>query len=258
MDLIVPKATVLKDLQKAFNLVCNGPVLLHSDILRIGMLDALQSKEAMCHAYEELLAEALGERTLLIPTFNYDFCRNGIYDVQHSPSRVGALTDHYRRRYWKERTRTPVFNFCIRHNRQFELAPAHNCFGIESTFAELVAQDGWVAFLGAHFSCTTFIHHVEELCNVPYRFHKTFDGVIVEGAQRTPVKLVYRVRPLEPPDAVVYDWDRLEHDLIERGLLHVYSVGRGQLRVYRAAAVAAYWYAAISGNPRFLLVHVHH
>lgn len=254
MDLVVSKALVVQQLKDALSQEGEGPILLHSDILRIGMLDELSDRDTMCSRYEEVLEEIFADRTYLLPTFNYDFCRDGIYDVQNSPSQVGALTDYYRTRYWAERTHTPVFHFCIRHNKEFSLAPAKNCFGVTSTFAELVAHDGLVAILGPDLSCATFIHHVEEICNIQYRFLKTFDGAIIDGQERLPFKLVYRVRPLEPPNAVVYDWKKIESDLVAHNLLRSFPVGRGELRIFRAAAVASYWYSAIANDPHYLLM----
>ncbi|MDP1834736.1 MAG: AAC(3) family N-acetyltransferase [Chlamydiales bacterium] len=255
MELIVPKNTVVADLTKALEQIGTGPMLLHVDMLNIGMLDGLKNRSKMCEEYENVLEELLANREFILPTFNYDFCKNGIYDVHNSPSQVGALTDHYRKKYWHQRTRTPVFNFCVRNKKNFTLEAVENCFGEHSIFAQLVKSDGIVAFLGADFSSTTFIHHVEELSDVTYRFHKVFDGTIVDGDKRTHAKLIYRVRPLEPPDAVVYDWPRLQVELEAKGLLHTYEVGNGVLRYYRAAAVGAFWITKVFQNPTYLLKH---
>ncbi len=252
MVLIVPRAHLLEQLQVA--LQGSRPLILHSDILRIGIIDSLKDRDAMCRDYQEVLEEVTASRTLLIPTFNYDYCRDGIYDVQNSPSQVGALTDYYRRTFSRERTHTPVFNFCIRNNIGFTQTPIENCFGRSSAFGQLVEFDGFVAFLGADFSCNTFLHHVEEMCDIIYRFHKVFEGFIVDVDQRIPAKLVYRVRPLEPPNAVVYDWDRLQTDLEREGILTSFQAGHGILRLFRARDLLDYWFGKILANPRYLLV----
>ncbi len=253
MALMVPKSLLLAQLQSAFAPLSRGPILLHSDIFRVGIMDAIKDRQSICLDYEGVIQEVLGDQTVLIPTFNYDFCRDGIYDVKNSPSQVGALTDHYRRRYSRWRTRTPVFNFCVVNNKKFSLQEVENCFGVESTFAELVQQDGWIAFLGASLSSITFLHHVEELNDVSYRFHKVFDGVIVDEDIRKPVKLVYRVRPLNPPDAVVYDWTRLEADLEKQGILKRFALGNSSLIILRAQEVLEYWSEAMRHSERYLL-----
>lgn len=253
MALTIPRSLLIDQLQTAFASIGQGPILLHSDIFRIGIIDHVKDRQSICADYEQVIQQVLGARTLLIPTFNYDFCRDGIYDVQNSPSQVGALTDYYRCQGYP-RTRTPVFNFCVVNNQGFSLREVENCFGVASTFGELVRQDAVIVFLGAPLSSITFLHHVEEVNDISYRFHKVFEGVVVDAGVRTAVKLVYRVRPLDPPDAVVYDWARLQADLEDSGFLRRYSVGNGVLLVLRAREVLAHWSASIQEKERYLLL----
>ncbi len=77
----------LKTIQKQLGEV---PILLHTDLLRIGMIADPADREAFCKAYEEVLEEVFGGQTYLLPTFNYDYCQTGIYDVKHCPSQVGG------------------------------------------------------------------------------------------------------------------------------------------------------------------------
>lgn len=219
-----------------------GPVLVHTDLFRMRMA---------CQPFEELLYELFPNRPILIPTFNYDFCRTGLYDRRESPSQVGAFTDHVRRKYPHYRTLTPVFNFCVLQNNGLSLEPAENCFGEHSLFAELVRRDGYVFFLGAPFSSNTFLHHIEEVADVSYRHHKRFDGAVIDGDQRRPVSLVYRVRPLTAGSEGVYDWKRLEDDLMARGILSRRGL---QGLFFRARDLFDYWQTAIRVKERFLIV----
>jgi aminoglycoside 3-N-acetyltransferase len=254
MSLITSKAKVAAQLAEAFDSIGSGPVLLHLDMLHIGVLDSLCSRQEMCRRYQEAIDGVFQGREYLIPTFNYDYCKDGIYDVEKSPSQIGALTDYYRINYWQKRTRTPVFNFCVRNQRNITLAPVKNCFGTDSTFAQLVKNDGIIAFIGADFSCNTFIHHIEELMAVSYRFHKTFEGTIIDGDTQVPFQLIYRVRPLEQPNTVVYDWQRIQADLQAAGLLMTFPLGNGKLLCYRAAAAGSFWLMKLLMQPRYFLV----
>lgn len=245
------------DLRRALSSISTtlppGPILLHTDLARLGILDRVKSRDAMCADYVSLFQSVFPNTPLLFPTFNYDFCSTGVYHRQQSPSQVGALTDYLRRHYPHCRSLTPVFHFCVLQNDVLSLEPVENCFGMESLFADLVRRNGSVGFLGAPFSSNTFLHHVEEVCDVTYRFHKRFSGVVVNGDQQQEVTLLYRVRSLDPMHQVVYDWPRLQSDLEARGILHRVAIPRGHCLFFRARDLMTYWSHMIRQHERFLV-----
>lgn len=257
---LVSRVICRADLQHALTAASRGlvgarqPVLLHTDVAQLGILDERRNREELCADYQQLFQTVFPTNPLLFPTFNYDFCSTGLYHRQQSPSQVGALTDYLRRQYPQCRSLTPVFHFCILQNDGVPLDPIENCFGGQSLFAELVERDGVIGFLGAPFSSNTFLHHVEEVCDVTYRFHKTFSGTVVDGEQQREVTLLYRVRPLDGRSAVVYDWPRLEADLVERGILRRFVLPRSHGLFFRARDLMHYWTSAIRREERFLLV----
>lgn len=228
-----------------------GPILLHIDLFRLAGSNARGDRDAICADYEQQLLDMFSNRPILVPTFNYDFCTTGVYDRRESPSQVGALTDYLRRKYPHKRSLTPVFNFCVLQNRDIPLERCDNCFGDQSLFAELVRRDGTVGFLGAAFRSNTFIHHVEEMCDIRYRFLKEFSGVVIDGESQQNVALTYRVRPLNVP--IEYDWERLEADLREAGILEVYQTKRTRLLFFKAKSALEFWSEAIQKNERYLL-----
>jgi aminoglycoside 3-N-acetyltransferase len=250
---LISRADLQRDLAPMAKGLGKGPLLLHTDLARLGRLDHAKSRDALCADYVELLQESFPDRPLLFPTFNYDFCTTGVYHRQQSPSQVGALTDYLRRHYAHCRSLTPVFHFCILRNAGLSLEPTENCFGEESLFAELVRRDGSVAFLGAPFSSNTFLHHIEEFCDVTYRYHKTFSGVVVDGEHMRQVTLLYRVRPLDSALTPRYDWSRLEQDLKQRGILQRFVMPRGYAVVFRAVDLFTYWSQSMRRDERFLL-----
>jgi len=238
----------LKTIQKK---ISSGPVLLHTDLLQIGLVADPSNRTQFCMTYEAILDEVFGQQGYLIPTFNYDYCRTAVYDVVETPSEVGALTDYYRRNYPGCRTRTPIFHFCIRHHRGFTLETHTNCFDDQSTFGELVRAGGAVLFLGAPLNANTFVHHVEELSKVPYRFHKTFSGTVVWGQTSYPTQLTYRVRPMD--GSVQYRWDRIEAQLLDKQIVHSFPAGRGRALFFTASKLQAYWLRQLQADPRALI-----
>jgi aminoglycoside N3'-acetyltransferase len=248
---VVSKKEVITQLAGSLSAVAGRPLLLHLDISKIGILDGLQERERMLSDYTDLISEAARPRTVLIPTFNYDFCQTGLFDVSNDECQVGTLNEHLRRS-GLPRTQTPVFSFCLMNNRAFGLFPVQNPFGRHSTFQILCELDGWIGFLGAGFNANTFLHFVEEGLPISYRYIKVFRGVVKTPGQDRPVELHYRVRP-PMAGAVDYDWDRLEGVLSERKILESHRVGRGRLRIFSCRRLSQFWHERLMDDELYFL-----
>lgn len=254
-DFIIRKSQISKELKSAFQTINGYPLMLHTDISRIGVIDSVKSRESSLNDYFSILLEILNGTPLLIPTFNYGFLKTGIYDVEHDPCEVGVLNEYFRKQFIAFRTQTPVFNFCLINAVDFSLEPANNMFGKTSTFAELVKNNGFVGFLGAPLSSNTFLHHVEERINVGYRYLKVFSGVIQNQEIKKPLKIAYRTHPFIDGEVKKYyfDWPRLERDLIQKGILKIFPIGLGKFLVYRAQDLLAYWQQQLENDELYLL-----
>ena len=207
-----------------------SPVLLHTDIARIGILDGLQNYNNIIESYSNLFEDVFSDRTLLIPTFNYDFDKSKVFDLVEDLGQVGALSKYYSRKYPNFRTRTPIFNFVIKNNANlFTLEPQTNCFGRGSTFDTLKLNDGYVMMIGNNRN--TFIHYVEEVFSVGYRYTKKFKGKVKYGNISKEVSLQFKVRPRN--NVVIYN----EQDLIEgqqEGVISKATFGNTEILWYKA------------------------
>ena len=230
----------------------SGLVVFHTDITTLGIPAGAKNRQDALQQYAGALESACASRALVFPTFNYDFCRGGVYDVSADRCQVGALNEYYRLQRSQIRTTTPVFNFCCSHRDALPRDGSANPFDDGSTFAELRRRAASVVFLGAPFSANTFIHHVEELANAGYRYLKPFPGVVIDGERRLEMTLRYRVRPLRE-DVVDYDWPRLIADLREEKILRTRILGRAELLAYDAQLLAAYWLERLTETELYLL-----
>jgi aminoglycoside 3-N-acetyltransferase len=251
VSIFIDENKLQEQLTAAFHDV-SGPLLLHTDLLRVGIVERMKPREEICIDYERIVLNTCEGRPLLIPTFNYDFCRNGVYDLARSIGQVGAFSAYVGTRYASQRSRTPVFNFCIFNGPQFDRKEVTNPFGTDSTFARLHSLDGTIAFMGASFESNTFLHYVEESLQVPYRYIKVFSGEIIENDLRSEWQLDYRVRPLKPL-ASEYDWLRLTDELQSQGILITTSAGNGDLLFYYTADLFDYWTSRMKADPHYLL-----
>jgi aminoglycoside 3-N-acetyltransferase len=161
--------------------VDSGDVLLvHSSIKRTllkyaEVRDALSPKDIV-----QSFLDAVGPLgTLVFPTFNFDFTAGVPFHIQETPSQMGALTEVARLRPDAKRSGHPIYSFVAigKYAGRFEAINNVSGYGADSPFALLRELDGKIAVLDLpDQKSMTFYHHVEEMHEVDYRFHKTFIG----------------------------------------------------------------------------------
>lgn len=88
----------------------------------------------------ESFLDAVGPNsTILFPLFNFDFCNGEAFDINNTPSHMGALTEVARKYPGVVRTGHPVYSFCVigKKKNQFHGICNHSAYGSESPFALL-------------------------------------------------------------------------------------------------------------------------
>ena len=229
------------------------PLQIHTDLARIGLIGSIKKHHDMLKDHYDYLIEAIGpDREVIFPTFNYDFPKTKIYNVISDPCQVGILNEHIRKLNAAERTLTPIFNFVILNRQMFTLSCSKNVFGSNSIFGQLAKYHGQVCFLGSLFkSSNTFIHYIEELSEVPYRYLKRFEGVVIHPTGKKEVEILYRVRPLQK--IIEYDRDKIENELANHKIIKYFRLGNGFSIRYDAFSAAKLFKDLLSANPFFLL-----
>ena len=98
------------DLVKGFKEVgvCEGDILLvHSSYKSFGGVD--EGPENIIKALQKIITKT---GTLIVPTFNYDFCDGVLFDVLKTPSKMGIISEIVRKNYESKRRR--------QNNRQYD------------------------------------------------------------------------------------------------------------------------------------------
>lgn len=150
-------------------------LLVHSSTARL----MRQHRVRPVQILEALLARLGSEGTLLLPLFNFDFTNGVPFDVRSTPSHMGALTEAGRTWPGAVRTGHPVYSFAAIGKQADKFADVDNksAYGSQSPFGILRQLDGDIAVIDLpDQNSMTFYHHVEEMMEVPYRFHKDFTG----------------------------------------------------------------------------------
>lgn len=164
-------------------------LLVHSNIKRtLRRYMKLRMKITPQDILESFL-EAVGmSGTLLLPLFNFDFANGVPFDIRSTPSQMGVLTESGRLHHLAVRTGHPIYSFAaIGHNAdKFRGINNFSGYGSDSPFALLREMGGKIVVLDLpDQNSVTFYHHVEEMHEVNYRYHKTFTGEYTDTSGNT-------------------------------------------------------------------------
>ena len=177
-------------------------VLLHSDVKRILMHynyfnqpnDSKKEKVLSVNDILDSFFLAIGAKgTLIIPLFSFDFSNGKPFNINTTPSQMGALTEVARNRTGHVRTQNPVYSFAIfgKNKQYFQSIKLETAIGADSVFSRLMEMDGKIAVLGlTDRKCMTFYHHIEEMHHVDYRISKRFSGLYTDSQNNTTRKTI--------------------------------------------------------------------
>jgi aminoglycoside 3-N-acetyltransferase len=215
----------------------NSPILLHTDVSKIdrSTLKKIDLKKNLSTEIHRFLLEVFPEQELWFPAFNYDFIKTRVFDPKHDPIQVGALNESLRNSDSFIRSEVPVFSIIRQQpENKIEYRSVVNPFDSEGEFSEIRRRDGNICFFGATIESMTFIHFVENLVSIPYRYMKRFPGQIKMENGSKETELSYLVRP--KGIAVEYDWPKIY------GFLQHFDIGFkissfGSYDVYNANAL---------------------
>ena len=222
--------------------VCSGDILLlHSDISRLILKFRHHAGISPPDAILQSFLKALGpEGTLLLPSFSFAFSRSAYFDIRHTPSEMGVLTECARHHPAALRTHHPLASFVVMgaEAQRFKNLSHFSGWGQDSPLALLHQLRGKIAVLDVcEKRSMTFYHYVEEHHQVPYRFHKIFMGSYVDAqGHPSPCKASLFVRRLDL--GIVTNTRAMGEYLWQQGLYQGQRPGTGcGLRVIRAEDV---------------------
>lgn len=157
----------------------------------------------------DALKQAVGEEgTILIRTFNWDFCHNVPFNYKTTPSRVGILGNAALKRPDFKRTRHALYSWCVwgKEQKFFTETDPEDSFGEGSIFALLEEKNAYLLRIGdTQVSGLTSLHRSEQRANIPVRFIKKFTGQYIDENGKCQEKtysmfvrsLDYDIRPRE-------------------------------------------------------------
>lgn len=144
---------------------------------------------------------------LVMPSFTYHdessaafLDRGGVMDVRRSPSRMGLLSEVFRRERGVGRSLSPTHPLCAWGRDAAAFLAGHEAtpaaFGPDSPFGRLLERDARILLVDAPFSTITFTHFLEdrikESLAMPFYEPVPKAGIVIdhEGNRRTVPVLV--------------------------------------------------------------------
>ncbi len=193
--------------------------------------------------------------TLVMPAFDFGFCRGDPFDPQRTPSACGQLSEAFRSIAGAVRSTSPPFSTVTAVGpRAAEIVGIESLtsFGRDSIFQYLRDIEAKHLLIGCGFNeGVAHVHWLEELAEVPYRYWKKIEGeVIVGGEARHRAFFMYaRRRDVD----VRVDADPLGAAFEEAGHVRVTTVGLCRIRAFDLNAFAAFAEPLFKEDPLVVL-----
>lgn len=176
--------SVLSDFVEKIPIKNGDVVLFSSDSLRLNVYMKKNNEELDFHKLLDLLIEKIGVNgTLLLPTYNWDFCRGETFDYLNTPSKTGAISQAALSHPAFKRTKHPLYSWAVTGKDKEYLCSLNNndSFGKDSPFNYLYERKAKNVILDVTMqNCFTYVHYVEECIGVPYRYLKKFTGEYID------------------------------------------------------------------------------
>lgn len=122
--------------------------------------------------------------TICVPTFTFSFCNGLDFDLYLSKSKMGALNEYIRKLPGTIRSIDPLMSIgLLGEDKDLAEGIGHESIGKDSIFYKLHFRDNVrFLFLGTRLGdCFTYMHFMEKLLNVNYRYDLEFKGKITIG-----------------------------------------------------------------------------
>jgi aminoglycoside 3-N-acetyltransferase len=230
-------------------------VFCHSNLGFFGRAGGVTDSNALCEMFFDCIMERLGPNgTLCVPTFTYSFPRGEVFDWSNTPSKMGMFAEWVRTQPLAYRSLDPCYSVAMigtqRQQRDLVVNVPENSFdGMASFFVRFLHAGGKV--LNLNFDAgSTFVHWVERELQVPYRFDKTFSGVVRSGGTNRQIRNTIWVRYLD--DALEARFEAFDAIARERGVFRTAKLGRGEMGVISADETGRLIVETLPKRPWFL------
>ena len=174
------------------NIKKNDIIYLASDSLSINLCLRKQNIKVKLDNILDCLIKILGkEGTLVLPTFNWDFCNKKSFDYHKTVSKCGSLSNLALNRKEFKRTLHPIYSFAVYGKYQKYLCNMKNkdSWSKNSPFNFFANSKSKFLFLGIDYKKSfTMDHYYEQKYKVNYRYKKNFKNIYIDKENKKKIK----------------------------------------------------------------------
>jgi len=232
----------------------NDNVFIHSNLGFFGKLENANKSAEYCAIFKESIFEIIGdEGTLVVPTFSYSYCNNQVFDPKKNSSVCGIFPEFIRNDTSSKRSLDANFSIAaIGKNINYftENCTTHS-FDKNSFWERFLSKNG--KFCNFNFdSGSTFLHYVEKLLKVPYRYDKKFSGKSIVNntvIENSFIHFVYdKSNPNHEPN-----FEKFHKKACEKKMVKISNLGKGQVICISAKDTLDIIFEEIKTEPDFLI-----
>tara|TARA_E500000178_G_scaffold356695_1_gene437321 strand:- start:13737 stop:14510 length:774 start_codon:yes stop_codon:yes gene_type:complete len=228
-------ANTLREIWRNTSIEKNDTVLIHCNLTKFYRYFLKRKIKITDQDIIDSLLSAVGtEGTLLFPTFNFTFTSGGIFDPFKTKSQMSGLSDYAISHKDSYRTLHPVYSFAIigKNKNNFN-KDNYSAYGKDSPFGMLKKNNAKILIVNLDDQKSmTYYHHVEEMLDVKYRFHKHFKCKIKNNEKIEDKKFSIFVRNIK--DGIKTDVNRMGDKLQKLGLYKNFTFERNHFRLINA------------------------
>ena len=222
----------IENILKKLDIKKNDDLMIHGDAGIIHQYD-INIKKGFNLLFKTI-EKFIGKKgTILIPHFSYSFCKKKIFNKNSNKNELSIFNNMFTERRNFKRTSHPIFSFHIKGNslNYYNKSKLNICFGKNSIFDLFHKKNGKIIIFGNAFEkSATFLHHIEEVVQVNYRFYKSFPGFIIDKNIKKFITVSYYVRKLNYKSKLKFKKPLLK--ILKKtnfGRFQVYSISSSKL-----------------------------
>lgn len=229
-------------------------LFIHSNLGFFGRLEGAQKPVDYYNAFKKAIFSVIGEEgTVVVPTFSYSYCNKKVFDKNATMGVGGLFAESLRLDSSAVRSTDANFSVAaIGENARFftDHSPEHS-FGKNCFWERFLKKNGKICNFNFD-SGSTFIHYVEKLLKVSYRYDKAFPGVSLEDGKRVEKTFYHFVYDLNKPNNAP-DFAKFDKKAKELGVAKTRNLGRGQIVLITAFDALEFISSELKNNPAFLI-----
>lgn len=200
-------------------------IIIHSSLFKFGIVEGGVS--TIYNTLKNVFDETY---TLLMPTYTFSFSKTGDWSCINTKSETGSLTEYMRLLEPKNRSINPFHSVCIEGpQKQYLLENfSESSFGENSVYEKLYKLGAYNLSLGCEFiGGATFCHYAEELLKVPYRYYKSFPGIVTDSFNnKIDNDFKMYVRIIEKDYYFDNNWEVFWEDALKNGLVRYFKFNK--------------------------------